>query len=227
LPAEFIPLAEATGLIVPLGAWVVMEACRQARVWQDRFAQEVPLLISVNVSGHQLQRGALPESVRHAIYDSGIDPASLVLEMTESVLMHETDTMLARLQSLKTMGVRLAIDDFGTGYSSLSYLKLFPIDILKIAKPFVDDVGSRVTDAALAGTIIQLGETLKLQTIAEGIEQAAQLRELQALGCELGQGYYFAGPLSSSLMESLLASPEALRASITSMQADEPRAPRI
>jgi diguanylate cyclase (GGDEF)-like protein/PAS domain S-box-containing protein len=219
LPAEFIPLAEATGLIVPLGSWVVTEACRQARVWQERFPQDrfpqgAPLMISVNVSGHQLQRGALPESVRHAIHSSGLDPASLVLEMTESVLMHETDTMLARLQSLKTMGVRLAIDDFGTGYSSLSYLKRFPIDILKIAKPFVDDVGSRVTDAALAGTIIQLGETLNLKTIAEGIEQAAQLRELQALGCELGQGYYFAGPLSSSLMESLLASPDALRASI-------------
>ncbi|HWZ58511.1 MAG TPA: EAL domain-containing protein [Gemmatimonadaceae bacterium] len=110
----------------------------------------------------------------------------------------------------------LAIDDFGTGYSSLSYLERFPIDILKIAKPFVDDVGSRVTDAALAGTIIQLGETLKLRTIAEGIEQAVQLRELQAMGCELGQGHYFAGPLSSSLMESLLESPHAPLARINS-----------
>jgi len=214
LPAEFIPLAESTGLIIPLGSWVLTEACRQARVWQERFGHGMPFIISVNVSVHQLQRGSLAESVRVALHDSGLDPASLVLEMTESVLMHETDTMLARLQSLKTMGVRLAIDDFGTGYSSLSYLKRFPIDILKIAKPFVDDVGSRVTDAALAGTIIQLGETLKLRTIAEGIEQAVQLRELQAMGCELGQGYYFAGPLSSSLMESLLESPHALLATI-------------
>jgi diguanylate cyclase (GGDEF)-like protein/PAS domain S-box-containing protein len=210
LPAEFIALAEDTGLIVPIGEWVLSEACHQAKEWQDRYGPAVPFTMTVNVSGHQLQNAGMAAAVQSAIADSGLDPATLVLEITESVLMQQTDTLLTHLRALKALRVRLAIDDFGTGYSSLSYLKRFPIDILKIAKPFVDDVGSGLTDSALARAIIGLGDTLKLQTIAEGIELPAQLAELRALGCELGQGYYFARPLAADAIEALLDAPTAL-----------------
>jgi diguanylate cyclase (GGDEF)-like protein/PAS domain S-box-containing protein len=210
LPAEFIALAEDTGLIVPIGEWVLSEACRQAKEWQDRYGPAVPFTMTVNVSGHQLQNAGMAAAVQAALVDSALDPATLVLEITESVLMQQTDTLLTHLRALKALRVRLAIDDFGTGYSSLSYLKRFPIDILKIAKPFVDDVGSGLTDSALARAIIGLGDTLKLQTIAEGIELPTQLAELRALGCELGQGYYFARPLSPDAIEALLDTPTAL-----------------
>ena len=209
-PAQFIPLAEETGLIVPIGQWVLGEACRQAKRWQTRYRRAVPFTMTVNVSGHQLQHGGMAETVRAALAEHRLDPTTLVLEITESVLMQQTEVMLSRLRTLKALRVRLAIDDFGTGYSSLSYLKRFPIDILKIAKPFIDDVGGSggLTDSALARAIIGLGDTLKLQTIAEGIEAPAQLAELRNLGCELGQGYFFARPLSAEGMEALLESPE-------------------
>ncbi|HWZ57718.1 MAG TPA: EAL domain-containing protein [Gemmatimonadaceae bacterium] len=210
LPAEFIALAEDTGLIVPIGEWVLIEACRQAKQWQDRYGPAVPFTMTVNVSGHQLQNAGMASAVQAALADSALDPATLVLEITESVLMQQTDTLLTHLKALKALHVRLAIDDFGTGYSSLSYLKRFPIDILKIAKPFIDDVGSGLTDSALARAIIGLGDTLKLQTIAEGIELPAQLAELRALGCELGQGYYFARPLAPAAIEALLDNADAL-----------------
>jgi diguanylate cyclase (GGDEF)-like protein/PAS domain S-box-containing protein len=210
LPAQFIPLAEETGLIVPIGQWVLGEACRQAKRWQTRYRRAIPFTMTVNVSGHQLQHGGMAETVRAALAEHRLDPTTLVLEITESVLMQQTEVMLARLRTLKALRVRLAIDDFGTGYSSLSYLKRFPIDILKIAKPFIDDVGGAggLTDSALARAIIGLGDTLKLQTIAEGIEAPAQLAELRTLGCELGQGYFFAQPLSAEGMEALLESPD-------------------
>jgi diguanylate cyclase (GGDEF)-like protein/PAS domain S-box-containing protein len=207
LPAEFIALAEDTGLIVPIGEWVLKQACRQAKAWQSRYGSAVPFTMTVNVSGHQLQHVGMAAAVRAALADSGLDPATLVLEITESVLMQQTDTLLTSLRALKALRVRLAIDDFGTGYSSLSYLKRFPIDILKIAKPFIDDVGNGIADSALARAIIGLGDTLKLQTIAEGIEMPAQLAELRSLGCELGQGYYFARPLSPDAIEALLDGP--------------------
>jgi EAL domain-containing protein (putative c-di-GMP-specific phosphodiesterase class I) len=166
--------------------------------------------MTVIVSVQELHNGGMAGAVQAEVVDSALDPATLVLEITESVLMQQTDTLLTHLRALKALRVRLAIDDFGTGYSSLSYLKRFPIDILKIAKPFVDDVGSGLTDSALARAIIGLGDTLKLQTIAEGIELPTQLAELRALGCELGQGYYFARPLSPDAIEALLDTPTAL-----------------
>ena len=144
-------------------------------------------------------------AVRDAVARTGLRPQSLVLEITESVLMQHTETMLERLTQLKAVGVRLAIDDFGTGYSSLSYLQRFPIDILKIAKPFVDDVGTAHGHPALARAIIALCETLSLRTIAEGIERREHWQGLRALGCELGQGYFFARPLPSTAMGALIA----------------------
>jgi EAL domain-containing protein (putative c-di-GMP-specific phosphodiesterase class I) len=207
MPSAFIPLAEDTGLIVPLGQWVLREACRQARQWQLLSPTSTSALtLTVNISGHQLQHATIVDDVRGALAESGLDAGSLVLEITESVLMQHTETMLQRLQALKSVGVRLAIDDFGTGYSSLSYLQRFPIDILKIAKPFVDGVGAGANDSALARAIIALGDTLQLHTIAEGIELKEQLSGLQELGCEMGQGYYFAKPLSREAMQMMLES---------------------
>ncbi|MDQ2767931.1 MAG: EAL domain-containing protein, partial [Gemmatimonadota bacterium] len=194
-PLTFIPLAEETGLIVPLGRWVVREACRQAVGWQHLRPKGQPLTLTINISGHQLQGEHVVEDVRRALSDSGLDPRHLVLEITESVLMQQSETILDRLHALKALGVRLAIDDFGTGYSSLGYLQRFPIDILKIDKSFVDDVGRGDTESALARAVIALGETLQLQTIAEGIELKQQLSGLQDLGCELGQGFFFDKPI--------------------------------
>jgi diguanylate cyclase (GGDEF)-like protein/PAS domain S-box-containing protein len=200
-PLTFIPLAEETGLIVPLGRWVVREACRQAVSWQHLRPKGQPLTLTINISGHQLQGEHVVEDVRRALSDSGLDPRHLVLEITESVLMQQSETILDRLHALKALGVRLAIDDFGTGYSSLGYLQRFPIDILKIDKSFVDDVGRGDTESALARAVIALGETLQLQTIAEGIELKQQLSGLQDLGCELGQGFFFDKPIDPADIE--------------------------
>ena len=202
-PPQFIPIAEETGLIVPLGRWVVKEASRQAARWQK--LRGLPLTLTVNVSGHQIQSEGVIEDVRAALEESGLDARHLVLEITESVLMQHSEPLLHRLRAQKSIGVRLAIDDFGTGYSSLGYLQRFPIDILKIDKSFVDDVGIGNGEPALARAVIALGETLRLQTIAEGIEQRRQLAGLQELGCEMGQGYYFARAVAASAIDDILS----------------------
>ena len=205
LPQHFIPLAEETGVIVQLGSWVLGEACRQLQVWQAAHPR-LSLAVAINLSGRQLQGSGLADALRQTLTSSGVEPSSVVLEITESVLMQQTDPVLERLQQLKALGVRLAIDDFGTGYSSLSYLQRFPIDILKIAKPFVDEVGQGADRSALARAIVGLGDTLKLQTIAEGIERAEQRAALIELGCTLGQGYHFWPALPAAGIEELLAS---------------------
>ncbi len=204
LPQHFIPLAEETGLISRLGGWVLDEACRQLQAWRLAYPH-IPLSVSVNISGRQLQGAGIAEQLRDAIAATGVDPSAVILEITESVLMQETESVLDRLQDLKGLGVRLAIDDFGTGYSSLSYLQRFPIDILKIAKPFVEEVGKGTDRSALARAIIGLGDTLKLHTIAEGIEMEEQRAALLELGCKLGQGYYFAHALPPMDVDRMLA----------------------
>ena len=204
LPQHFIPLAEETGLIVQLGAWVLGEACRQLQVWRAAHP-EIPLIVAVNISGRQLQGLGMADALRQTLTSSGVEPSSVVLEITESVLMQQTDAVLERLQEIKQLGVRLAIDDFGTGYSSLSYLQRFPIDILKIAKPFVEEVGQGADRSALARAIVGLGDTLKLETIAEGIERAEQRAALVELGCSLGQGHHFWPALSATAIEELLS----------------------
>jgi EAL domain-containing protein (putative c-di-GMP-specific phosphodiesterase class I) len=183
---------------------VLGEACRQLQVWQTAHP-EFRLAISVNISGRQLQGAGLADALRQTLTSSGVDPSWVVLEITESVLMQETDAVLERLQQLKALGVRLAIDDFGTVYSSLSYLHRFPIDILKIAKPFVEEVGMGADRSALARAIVGLGDTLKLQTIAEGIERAEQRAALLELGCTLGQGHHFWPALSPTAIDEILS----------------------
>ena len=207
VPLHFIPLAEETGLIVPLGRWVLAESMRQQIQWRTAFPQS-GVSVYVNISGRELTEGDAVGAIQQLLQQSGVDPESMVLEITESVLMQQTDTVLAKLHDLKALGLRLAIDDFGTGYSSLSYLQRFPIDILKIAKPFVDDVAAGVEKSALARAIIGIGSTLKLTTLAEGIEMAEQRAGLVALGCELGQGYYFARPLPAQAIEAILRNPK-------------------
>ncbi len=203
-PLEFIPLAEETGMIVPIGDWVLREACRQAAEWNSRRDGRPPLTVSVNLSAVQLDQGNLPEMVQAALSASGLAGACLVIELTESLLVDHRPSTLRQLEETRALGVRLAIDDFGTGYSSLAYLRQFPVDIIKIDKSFVDDVKDDPAAAALALGIIQLGQALQLSTIAEGIEDAGQLFELTDGNCELGQGYYFAEPLTETDMSELL-----------------------
>jgi diguanylate cyclase (GGDEF)-like protein len=193
-PAEFIPIAEATGQIVPLGRWVLAQACREVRVWQARLPEGRQVRVGVNVSAVQLAKSDICADVRRALAISEIDPGCLVIELTESVLMHNTEAVLATLQELKKLGVRIAIDDFGTGYSSLSYLHRFPIDIMKIDRSFVERLGGVEGGEDFARAIITLGSTLDLEVVAEGIELEHQQRGLVELGCVAGQGYYYSKP---------------------------------
>ncbi len=192
-PAIFIPVAEDAGLVGEIGKFVLTEACRVAATWSD-FPH--PILVSVNVSGHQLDSAGFVDEVVDALAAAKLSPRRLMLEMTESVVMRDDAAIIGRLAELRSMGVKLAIDDFGTGYSSLAYLQRFPVDILKIDRAFTHSIVRRGSDAALARMIVALGTTLNLKTVAEGIEDEHQLRQLQALGCELGQGYLFAEPLA-------------------------------
>jgi diguanylate cyclase (GGDEF)-like protein/PAS domain S-box-containing protein len=203
-PAEFIPLAEETGMILPIGRWVLQEACRQLRAWQERWSALAPLTIAVNLSARQLQHPGIVDEVRAALAAAGLDPQSLVLEITETAIMEQLDAAFTILTELRRLGVRLALDDFGTGYSSLSYLQRLPVDILKIDRSFVAGIAGSTEDSALARGILTLGQTLGLTTVAEGIETAEQLVALRELGCQLGQGYLFARPLGPAAVDALL-----------------------
>ena len=203
-PPEFIPLAEDTGLILPIDRWVLGEACRQVGEWNARRGGDRPLTVSVNLSARQLQRTDLPEFVSAALARTALDPTCLIIEITESLLLHDTAATMDRLRRLKALGVRVAIDDFGTGYSSLAYLRQFPVDIIKIDKSFVAGAGEGEDGSALARAIVQLGHILRLATIAEGIESAGQLAELRGVSCEYGQGFHFAEPVPAAQLAALL-----------------------
>ena len=209
-PLEFIPLAEETGLIVPIGTMVLREACRRATELQAEFPMDPPLHMSVNLSARQLQRPEIVDDVAASLMQSDLDPSRLVLEITESVMMQDIELSIQRLTELKALGVRLAVDDFGTGYSSLNYIRRFPVDILKVDKSFVDGVNRGGEESALSAAIIELAGILKLRPVAEGIERADQLEKLLALACDLGQGYYFARPLPIEAVTELLSARSAL-----------------
>jgi diguanylate cyclase (GGDEF)-like protein len=203
-PGTFVPLAEETGLIVPLGRWVLAEACRQVRAWHDLMPWRAPLRVSVNVSGRQLLDPALVDDVAAALDASGLDPHTLVLEITETVLAQNTEVAVERLRALRELGVRTAIDDFGTGYSSLRYLQQFPLDVLKIDRSFVEDVDRGDHGSTFAQVIVDLARALGLETVAEGIERPSQLAVLRSLGCTTGQGFHFARPVPPAALTALL-----------------------
>jgi diguanylate cyclase (GGDEF)-like protein len=205
MPGEFVGMAEQSGLIVPIGRWVLHAACQAARDWQRRFPLARPLFIGVNLSVRQLQQPDLVQDVAGAVDAAGLDPAALVLELTESQLVLDDEATVERLRQLRALGVHVALDDFGTGYSSLAYLRRLPLDALKLAKPFVDGLTAGAEQAALAQAIMRLAETLGLQVVAEGIEQPAQVEALLQLGCRYGQGFHFARPLDQFAVEALLA----------------------
>jgi len=201
-PAQFIPLAEESGLILHLGRWIIEDACRQTKAWQDETG--LPFTVSVNLSGRQMADPDLVRDVALALSSSGLDPRSLILEITESVLIQDVDLTVSAFRALKALGIRLAIDDFGTGYSSLSYLRQFPIDILKVDRSFVASLDGSRDSVALVRSILNLSSTLKLDTVAEGIETAVQHRALRDLGARRGQGYLFARPMRPEALRHLL-----------------------
>jgi EAL domain-containing protein (putative c-di-GMP-specific phosphodiesterase class I) len=192
-PDQFIPVAEDSGLMVPIGRWVLREACRQGRKWQD--SQLAFERLSVNVSANEFRHKDFVAGVRTTLAETGFEPGRLDLELTEGVLMNDVETTTSVLQAIRAIGVHLAVDDFGTGYSSLSYLQRFPIDVLKIDQSFVRQISSDPNDTALVRAIIDMGKNLKQRVIAEGIETQEQLAFLQARHCAEGQGYLFSAPL--------------------------------
>ncbi len=209
MPANFIPAAEESGLIVPLGTWILQEACRQVAAWRDAGWEKA--LVGVNLSGAQFRHGQLEESIFVALHDAGLEPARLELELTESTLMLDVDSVMMSLRRLKSRGLRLSIDDFGTGYSSLSYLKRFHVDSLKIDQSFVRDILQDEEDRAIVQAVVQMARSLNLRTIAEGVEDEEQARMLRDLGCEDGQGYVFARPLPARDFENWLRTQGAIR----------------
>jgi diguanylate cyclase (GGDEF)-like protein len=202
-PNDFIPALEATGLILPVGAWVLHEACRQAADWASA---GYDFAMSVNVSGRQLEVDRLVDDVRFALSDSGFDPTRLILELTETTLMHDAEASVTRLRALKDIGIRIAVDDFGTGYSSLAYLRQFPIDVLKIDRTFIAGIGDSEESDALVHTLIQLGKVLGLETVAEGVETSDQRSRLKTANVDVGQGFLFARPLASADAEKFFRS---------------------
>ncbi len=208
LPGQFIPMAEETGQIVELGRWVLLDACCRVKQWRESIAAGSGLRVAVNISGRHLQQGDLVADVRNALEVSGLEPESLLIELTESTMMHNSESNLLRLKDLKSLGVRLAIDDFGTGYSSLSYLHRFPIDILKIDRSFVSRLTESSEGPKLARAVVMLGETLGLETVAEGVEMEDQVTQLLQLGCVAAQGFLFSHATS---LDAVAASPYALR----------------
>ena len=194
-PDEFVPIAEESGLVVPMGELVLGEACRRAAEWQREFPRTPPLAMSVNVSGRHLRRPDLHETMGQALAETALPATSLGLDITETVYISALEANTAALDRLSALGVRISLDDFGSGYSSLSYLKRLPADILKIDKSFVRGLGMEVEDTAIVQTVVDLAHILGMEVVAEGVEIEEQETLLKEMGCDFAQGFYFAKPL--------------------------------
>jgi EAL domain-containing protein (putative c-di-GMP-specific phosphodiesterase class I) len=201
-PSKFIPIAEESGLIGAIGAWVVREACRQARAWQDN---GLPWLrVAVNLSASQFRQGDLLSTIRDALDTAGLEARFLEVELTESVVMSDPEESIAILEQLSAMGVLVSVDDFGTGYSSMSYLRRLPIDKIKIDRGFIGEVMSRPDDASIVRAIVSLAHSLKLKVVAEGVESVEQVEFLKTLGCDQYQGFHFSPALPAAQFEALV-----------------------
>lgn len=205
-PSKFVPLAEETGLIVPLGRWVIEQACHQIKEWQALYPKEPPLLVSANLSARQFEHEDLARDVARALEGSGLEAERLILEITENAVMKDAPLTAKIMRDIKGLGAKLSIDDFGTGYSSLSYLKRFPVDYLKIDRSFVNGLGKDPNDTVMVLGIISLAHAMGLKVVAEGVETEEQLQRLREMGCDMAQGYYFTKPLRSAEAAELLAS---------------------
>ncbi|MCZ6876019.1 MAG: EAL domain-containing protein [bacterium] len=203
-PADFIPVAEETGQILSIGAWVLQEACRCMSNWQSKFSSNPPLFVSVNLSPRQFEQADLVEQIGNILRNSGLPPQSLKLEITESMLMDNVTSIVHQLEQLRAMGMQVSLDDFGTGYSSLSYLHRFPIDYLKIDRSFVSRLDADSKDVEITKAIVTLAHNLRMQVVAEGIETSEQLLHLKMTGCEYGQGYYISKPVAAEVAETLI-----------------------
>ena len=203
-PIDFIPVAEETGIIIPMGEWILDQACQQVKEWQRLFPGDPHLRVSVNLSARQVRHDGLVGSIARTLCRAGLDPGDLRLELTESALVRDLDLGAGTLNDLKSLGIELALDDFGTGYSSLTYLRRLPIDILKVDKSFVKGLGSEAEDAAIVQATIALAKTLGLSVCGEGVETEEQWAQLQRMGCDLGQGYFFARPMPSEAFTLML-----------------------
>ncbi|MCB1023104.1 MAG: EAL domain-containing protein [Acidobacteria bacterium] len=203
-PNEFIPVAEETGLILPIGQWILREACHQMREWQEKYPLSKMLTISVNLSARQLEQQNLSLQIAEILAESRLEPQCLRLEITESVIMHNAEQAVITVNELREMGVRVSIDDFGTGYSSLGYLHRFPVDTLKVDRSFINRIGNEGENAEIVQTIINLAANLNMEVVAEGVETIEQLEFLRAINCNYGQGYYYSRPLDSNSASEML-----------------------
>ena len=204
MPASFIAVAEESGLIVPIGQWVLQEASRQALAWNQDRAAKAPLVVSVNLSARQFDDANLVRSIGQILEQTGLQPAALKLEITESAAIRHVDSTVLKMQELKALGVQIAIDDFGTGYSSLNYVKRFPVDALKIDRSFIEGLGENLLDTAIVQSVVALAKNLQLSVVGEGVESNAQAVHLRDIGCQRAQGFLFAHPESPETITALL-----------------------
>jgi EAL domain-containing protein (putative c-di-GMP-specific phosphodiesterase class I) len=202
-PADFVPIAEESGLIVSIGHWVLLEACRQARAWMDAGLPAVRM--AVNVSALEFMAKDFLSGVRNALLSTGVEPYNLELELTETVLMQDAEFAMETLNTLKSLGVQLAVDDFGTGYSSFSYLRKFPLDCLKVDRSFINEISPDSRNASILSALINIGKSLKHRVVAEGVETKQQLDFLQKQDCSEGQGYFFSHPVTADKFAEFLA----------------------
>jgi EAL domain-containing protein (putative c-di-GMP-specific phosphodiesterase class I) len=219
-PNEFVDVAEETGLIIPIGQWILDESCRQIADWQRRFS--LPLSVSVNLSAKQLMHPSLTSQIEEILLETGLEAGQLKLEVTESTVMEHSERSMKVLSELDELGVEVSTDDFGTGFSSLSYLQKFPFERLKIDRSFVNILDKDPKSSAIVKTILMLGENLDLEVVAEGIETVRQLEMLRSLGCKLGQGYLFSRPVDAAAAEEFLASDTALLAQPVDLRSKAP-----
>ncbi|RKZ95204.1 MAG: hypothetical protein DRQ46_08805, partial [Gammaproteobacteria bacterium] len=202
-PMEFIPLAEETGIIIPLGEWIMLTACKQMTLWEKEYPDLINM--SINVSARQFWKNDFIDSIKKTLNQTNVSADKIEFELTESVVMNDIESAIQTMIAIKQLGVSLSIDDFGTGYSSLNYLKRFPLDVLKIDRSFINDLENEHSDSAIVRSIIALAENFGLRVVAEGIEEAYQQQILTDLGCHFGQGYYFSRPVASIEMTKKLA----------------------